>query len=88
MLSTLLQGMELLAELTSLEPAVILNAAFCERHRGNCGTSTQLQRECGKVSASGSAFLLPLPQPPMHNDSSLRFACANLMTTAALPAML
>ncbi len=43
------QGMERLAELTSLEPAVVLNAAFCERHRANCGTSTQLQRECGRV---------------------------------------
>ena len=51
------QGMELLQDLTSLEPGIILNAAFCARHRRRCAPSHQLDKECGK--ARGIFTLLP-----------------------------
>ena len=43
------QGMDLLQDLTSLEPGIILNAAFCARHRQHCAPSHQLEKECDKA---------------------------------------
>lgn len=44
------QGLDLLRDLLSVETAIILNAAFCERHKKHCSPSQQLQQECAKAS--------------------------------------
>ena len=46
--SALLQGLDLLRDLLAIEPAVVLNAAFCERHLQRCPQHEQLQA-CEKV---------------------------------------
>ena len=32
-----------------MEPAIILNAAFCEHHKKHCSPSQQLEQECAKA---------------------------------------
>ena len=49
------QGMDLLQDLTSIEPAIVLNAAFCERLLKTCSHSLELQQECAKVPCQSSA---------------------------------
>ena len=44
-----MQGYDRQRDLLSLEPAVRVNAALCERHRRICPASAQLQRECAQV---------------------------------------
>ena len=44
------QGYDLLVDLLSAEPLVMLNAAFCQQHRARCPPSEQLLRECAYVS--------------------------------------
>ena len=44
----MLQGLDLLRDLLAIEPAVILNAAFCERHLQRCPQHEHLQA-CTKV---------------------------------------
>lgn len=41
------------------QPIIVLNQAFCERHRRNCPPSEQLEVECSRVSAN-IAFLCHL----------------------------
>ena len=43
-----MQGLDLLRDLLAIEPAIILNAAFCERHLKFCPQHEQLQG-CVKV---------------------------------------
>ena len=45
----LMQGLDLLRDLLAIEPAVVLNAAFCERHLRGCPQHEHLQA-CEKVS--------------------------------------
>ena len=54
------QGYDLLVDLLSAEPLVMLNAAFCQQHRARCPPSEQLLRECAYVSAQPLAITLPL----------------------------
>ena len=44
------QGYDLLVDLLSAEPLIILNAAFCQQHRRRCPPSEELLRECAYVS--------------------------------------
>ncbi|CAL8472254.1 g11796 [Coccomyxa elongata] len=44
------QGLDLLRDLLSVEPAIVLNAAFCDRHKRKCSPSKQLEEECSKVA--------------------------------------
>lgn len=44
----LTQGLDLLRDLLAIEPAVVLNAAFCERHLQGCPQHEHLQA-CEKV---------------------------------------
>jgi hypothetical protein len=46
------QGEDFLRDLIAIEPVVVLNAAFCERHMKHCPKSQQLLQECAKVPAS------------------------------------
>jgi len=43
------QGEDFLRDLIAIEPVVVLNAAFCERHMKHCPKSEQLEQECAKV---------------------------------------
>ena len=45
------QGEDFLRDLIAIEPVVVLNAAFCERHMKHCPKSQQLLQECAKVPA-------------------------------------
>jgi len=49
----LLQGLDLLRDLLAIEPAVVLNAAFCERHLKMCPQHEHLEA-CEKVRNSSS----------------------------------
>ena len=55
--------MDLLQDLTSIEPAIVLNAAFCERLLKKCGPSLELQQECAKVPCEAFCprFVLKVP---------------------------
>ena len=44
-----MQGEDFLRDLIAIEPVVVLNAAFCERHMKHCPKSQQLTEECAKV---------------------------------------
>ncbi len=44
----LTQGLDLLRDLLAIEPAVVLNAAFCERHLKGCSKHEHL-KACDKV---------------------------------------
>ena len=44
----LMQGLDLLRDLLAIEPAVVLNAAFCERHLKGCPQHEHL-KACDKV---------------------------------------
>ena len=44
----LAQGLDLLRDLLAIEPAVVLNAAFCERHLTRCPQHEHL-KACEKV---------------------------------------
>ena len=48
LLLPLLQGLNLLRDLLAIEPAIVLNAAFCERHLRKCPAHEHLQA-CEKV---------------------------------------
>ena len=63
-------GTALLADLMSVEPIIILNAALCERHLAKCSPSTELERHCARAKSLEAelderlARLLPgLPDP-------------------------
>ena len=43
-----MQGLDLLRDLLAIEPAVVLNAAFCERHLKGCPQHEHL-KACDKV---------------------------------------
>ncbi|CAL8472223.1 g11765 [Coccomyxa elongata] len=43
------EGEDFLRDLIAIEPVVVLNAAFCERHMKHCPKSQQLTEECAKV---------------------------------------
>lgn len=61
------QGFDLLVDMLSVEPLVVLNAAFCELHRQRCPPSEQLLRECAYVSAC----LLPPCSKDAENRSGI-----------------
>ncbi|GAB4815655.1 hypothetical protein N2152v2_002701 [Parachlorella kessleri] len=42
-------GFDLLRDLLSVEPIILLNAAFCERHLKNCPPTEELTRECNRA---------------------------------------
>ena len=44
-------GMALLADLLSVEPVIVLNAAMCERHLAKCSPSPELERQCARAKA-------------------------------------
>ena len=46
--------MDLLQDLTSIEPAIVLNAAFCERHLKECSGSPDLHQKCTEVLCMSS----------------------------------
>ena len=46
------QGFDLLVDMLSAEPIIVLNTAFCQLHRKRCPASEQLLRECAYVSVS------------------------------------
>ncbi len=46
---TWLQGENYLRDLLAIEPIVVLNAGFCERHMRHCPRGEQLLTECAKV---------------------------------------
>ena len=48
LLLPLMQGLNLLRDLLAIEPAIVLNAAFCARHLSNCPAHEHLQA-CQKV---------------------------------------
>lgn len=48
------QGMDLLQDLTSIEPAIVLNAAFCERQLKECSYSPELQQKCAEVPCAST----------------------------------
>jgi hypothetical protein len=54
------QGEDRLRDLVAIEPLVVLNAGFCERHMRHCPRSPQLLSECAKVRPWGSP-----PGPPL-----------------------
>ena len=63
-------GLALLADLLSVEPVIILNAALCERHLVKCSPSPELERQCARAKSLEAelderlAALLPgLPDP-------------------------
>lgn len=61
-------GFDLLRDLLSVEPIIMLNAAFCERHLRNCPKTEELERECGRAheleAQLDAAFsTLELPDP-------------------------
>lgn len=60
------KGLDLLRDLLSVEPAIILNAAFCERHKKHCSPSKQLEEECAKVQANSSLSRVTLIALPLR----------------------
>lgn len=43
------QGEDRLRDLVAIEPIVVLNAGFCERHMRHCPPSQQLQTACAQA---------------------------------------
>lgn len=43
------QGEDRLRDLVAIEPVVVLNAGFCERHMRHCPASQQLQTVCAQA---------------------------------------
>ena len=48
--------LQLLRDLLSIEPIIILNAAMCRRHLAKCPPSAELERECAKAKALEAEF--------------------------------
>lgn len=48
--------LQLLRDLLSIEPIIILNAAMCRRHLSKCPPSAELERECAKAKALEAEF--------------------------------
>ena len=48
------QGEDRLRDLVAIEPLVVLNAGFCERHLVHCPPSAQLTSACAQASTSPS----------------------------------
>ena len=44
-----MQGEDRLRDLVAIEPLVVLNAGFCERHMRHCPPSEQLRTACAQV---------------------------------------
>ena len=53
-----LQGLELLKDLLSIEVPLTLNEAFCDHHRKHCPKSEELDRECSKVAPPDASGLV------------------------------
>jgi len=66
-------GFELLRDLLSVEPIIILNKAFCEKHRQRCPPSDELTQHCAYVDwmvidLDAAYARLELPDPCVDGD--------------------
>ena len=66
-------GFKLLRDLLSVEPIIILNKAFCEKHRQRCPPSDELTQHCAYVDwmvidLDAAYARLELPDPCVNGD--------------------